>query len=468
MITISKKPSINVLCAAIASAFALSACGGGGGGTEGTSPSSGSGYAPVNVSIKAPANEVNNAGASSEVLVAGAASTPNTKLASLVWTAQPSGATLKNADCATAVKNSVTYTTNQQNATGNSQWACAVGISAPLTLDKATAYTLTLTATDEKGNTKSTTQAVNFNPVPGGTGGVPGGLAASAGNNFTSAAGVLNQLHCSATGGTAPYSYQWVVTDNGGYNINLSSYAAADTSFTTPAGEGVLGFTCRATDAASSVVTSRVNVTVSAPAPATTSFVAGIAKLSSATPGATITLDGSTTGWFDAAGKATTGAVASYQWTSTDPTVVISNPTAATTSAYIPATNAGMRTIGFTLAAKAGAQESSASANVLVDPFGPLSLKIAPSATAATAGTSVSIVATATSPTGSPQLYYQWTQISGPAIELGGASTSSLGIVPPLNSLGANYVFRVAVGYQPITGATPGLYFADAVVTVTK
>lgn len=468
----STTPSISILCAAIASAFALSACGGGGSGSgsESSNPGSGSGYAPVNVSIKAPSGGANNAGASSEVLVAGAASTPNTKLANLAWTVQPGTATLTNANCATGVKNSVTYTENQQNSTGNSQWACAVGISAPLTLAKQTTYTLTLTATDEKGNTKTATQDISFNPVPSnGSGEIPGALGVSAGNNFTSAAGVLNPLHCAATGGTAPYSYQWIVSDNAGYNINLSSYSAADTNFTTPAGEGILGFTCRATDAAGSVSSSRVNVTVSAAAPTSTSFVASIAKLASTMPGATITLDGSGTGWFDATGKSTTGAAPSYQWTSDDSSVVISNPTAATTSVYIPSDNLAQRTIGFTLVAKAGTQESSAKANVLIDPYGPLSLQVTPPATAATAGESVEIKATATGASGSQQLYYKWVQVSGTKLlDLGGASTSTLGFVAPPGSIGSAYIFRVAVGYQPIVGDYKGLYFADAVVTVTK
>lgn len=650
----STKPSITVLCAAIASAFALSACGGGGGsgsGSESSNPGSGSGYAPVNVSIKAPAAGPNSAGASSEVLVSGLANTPNTKLANLAWTVQPSGATLTNADCATAVKNSVTYTENQQNATGNSNWSCAVGIAAPITLAKATTYTLTLTATDEKGNTKTASQAIAFNPATGSgdsgtlstsagsnftalpgsvnplhcaaTGGVapytyqwsiganggynvalssyilgdtsftaPGGAAALsftcratdasgsvgvsrvnatilspaastlradagnnftaqgnatvplhcsatggtapytyawrvaensghnvvlasyaaadtsfvapaaggilgftctakdatgasfdsrvdatvspvpsnlvtfAGNNFTSPAGVTNPLHCSATGGTAPYTYQWVISDNAGFNVNLASYALADTSFTTPAGEGVLGFTCRATDANGNIASSRVNATVSQAAPGGTSFVANIAQLAPAQPNSTLTLDGSATGWFDPQGKPTTGTAATYLWTTDAQDVVISNPGNATTTAKFQASNLGPRTVSFTLKATSGTQTSSAIANVLVDPYGPFSLTFEKPATAALPNEDFTITAVGKTSAQSPQLYYQWTQVGGPSVLFGGATTSTIGFVPKISDVGAEMVFHVVMGYQPITAAYPGVYSGDVVVAV--
>lgn len=654
MTTNSKKPSVSILCAAIASAFALSACGGGGGsaGTDGSSSGGGSssGYSAVNVAIKAPAAGVNSAGSSSEVLVAGSANTPNTKLTSLAWSVQPSGATLTNADCATATKNSVTYTTNQQNATGNSQWACAVGISAPITLAKATTYTLTLTATDEKGNTKTATQAVSFNPATGsgdsgtlattagqnfnaaagsvnplhcstsgGTGpytyqwsvganggynvpltsyvlpdtsftapagaaalsftcratdaagavgvsrvnatvlapaastlranagnnfnatgnsttplhcsasggtapytylwkvtensghnvvlasytaadtsfksptaggilgftctatdavgatfdsrvdatisAVPSDLVSFAGNSFTTAAGVSNPLHCSATGGTAPYSYEWAIADNAGFNVNLASYASQDTSFTTPAGEGALGFVCRATDANGNIATSRVNATVSLAAPGGTSFVANIAKIQPAQPGSTITLDGSATGWFDAQGKPTTGTPTTYRWTTTDPNVVISNPGNATTTVSIQGDNSAPRVVTFTLAASSGTQSSSETVNMLVDPYGPFSLTFAMPATVAEVATAFTIEAKATSAS-LPKLYYQWTQVSGPAVLLGGATTAVIGFIPKASDVGAQLLFHVAVGYEPITAAYKGIYFGDAVVAV--
>ena len=297
-------------------------------------------------------------------------------------------------------------------------------------------------------------------------------LAVNAGSNFTAAVGSTNNLHCDATGGKAPYSFQWVVSNNGGYNFPLSAYNAADTTFTAPAVTSAtsMSFTCRATDSNNNTTSSTVSATVNPGTAATSALVANIVQPGTAAPGQTITLDGSSTGWFDASsGKASTGPTPTYAWKSNDPNVVIANVTSAKTTATIPSGITTATTESFTLNATAGDSSSSSSVNVLVDPYGPLALAVAPSANAVKGNTSATFVATATSPTGSASIYYQWSQISGAPLSLGGATTATLGVVPPLVAAGttATYTFRVAVGYQPITASYPGLYFTDVTLTVT-
>ena len=644
---------------ALGSALLLAACGGGG-----SSPGSSSSYAPISLSIQKPSDAVNNAGTT--VSLSGSANTPNTIIKSMSWTASPAGATLTNADCSAAAKTSQAYTANNQNSTGTSAWSCAVDILVPITLGARSLYTLTLTATDDKGNTQSSSQDVPFAVAPTSPSGAANGLAASAGNNFTadpnstnalhcsatggvapysflwrvsnnggvnvplsaytgadttfvapaaSAAGLLsfsclatdaskftatsvvsasintasapatfaanagtgfsapagsknalhcsasggtapyafawsvsgnggvnvplssytgadttfvapnvsapallsfscqatdankltsaspisvsvnaataptslaanagtnfsaiagskNDLHCDATGGSPPYAYQWVVQNNGGYNFTLSSYLGADTSFTAPAvgTQTIVSATCRATDSQQATASSTVSTRITPPSAATgNALVASIAQPPAASPGSSITLDGSNTGWFDPSGKLTAGPTVSYAWTSSDPQVVLSNPTSIKTTATFPSSYTAAANVGFTLKATAGANSSSSSVNVFVDLYGPLTLSVSPPATVSKGNTAVSIIASASGGAGSPRLYYQWSQISGPVVALGGSTTPTLGIVPREVAAGATeqYVFRVAVGYAPITVAYPGAYFADANVTAT-
>ena len=185
--------------AALAAAFALSACGGGSGGSD-----SSGGFSPISVSIQAPAP----ANANNTVQVLGTASSGTTKLVSMAWTVSPS-ATLGNGTCASATRNSVTFGANIQNATGSSNWACPVNVSGPSGTATDTTYTLVLTATDEKGSSSSATQKLTFaaSPAPAAN-----TLVVNAGGDFKAQPGSTNPLHCSATGGVGPYAFQWVVS----------------------------------------------------------------------------------------------------------------------------------------------------------------------------------------------------------------------------------------------------------------
>lgn len=649
--------TIGTLAAAITAALAISACGGGGGGSSSGSTSS---FSSVEMTIQPPAAGVNNAGTTVDVM--GVGFTPNTKLANMSWSVSPSSATLSNADCASAVKNTQSFTANAQNSTGTSTWSCAVGITGSGGSSTNTVYTLTLTGTDDKGNSKSASQPITFAPAPTGTGGTGGNgllasaggnftaapassnslhcsaeggkapytyawsisanggynfplsaynaadttftaptttsmtnlafvckvtdadkftsssvvtatvnptaasdLTASAGGNFTAISGSVNTMHCSANGGKTPYSYEWVIKTNGGFNFPLNTYASADTGFTAPTtttatslvftckvtdalkavstsdvtasinpdtltaltadaglnfsaavgstnnlncsatgGKGpytyqwlissnggynfplssyntaatsftvpsvtaatALGFTCRATDSKNTTVSAVVTANINPAAANVNTLVTNVTQPGVASPGQTVTLDGSTSGWFTPAGVATSGPTPTYAWTSNNASVVIGSPTANKTTVTIPTSITTATTISFTLTATSGTSTSFSTVNVLVDPFGPLSLSVAPSSAVSVGNTVVSFAATATSPSGSAKIYYKWTQVSGPLLSLGGADTATLGVVPPLAAANTTYVFRVAVGYQPITASYTGLYFADTTLTVT-
>lgn len=451
--------------AALLAGSALAACGGGG--NDGLSSGSGTPSSSINAAIQAPGSAVNNAGTTVEVL--GTAKSSNSLLKTMTWSVSPS-ATLTNADCAASVRDSQVYTANPANATGATNWSCAVGVAAPADLAAPATYTLTLTTTDDKGNTRSAAQKVSFNPAPV-AGSPSGNLTANAGRGFNAMPGSVNALHCDAAGGEGPYSYNWVISDNAGYNFALSSYVAQDTVFTAPAVKEstLLTFTCRATDAKNVTAVSSVSATINPPSSAdnTSSLVANITQPGVATPGQTLTLTGAASGWFSANGAPTDGPAPIYEWTSSDPRVIIANPAAKTTTVTFPNDYTQAQSVSFTLKASARASTSSATVNVLVDPFGPLSLAINPSAAATKGNEAVLIKAEAKSSGGSPQLYYRWTQVSGPAIALGGADTATLGVTPPAAGSNTVYVFRVAVGYAPITATYPGLYFSDATVTVT-
>jgi hypothetical protein len=456
------------LCA-MGTALMLAACGGGGSGGSGSAGSGSGSYSAISISIDKPSNSVSNAGTT--LAVSASANTANTIIKSMAWSVSPAGATLTNANCAAGAKNNQVFTANAQNATGSSQWSCAVGVQTPSTASADTAYTLTLTVVDDKGNTQSAAQPVSFAPAPSTAGPTPP-LVSNAGLDFSAATGSKNDIHCDATGGVAPYSYQWVISGNGGYNLTLASYSGADTSFTAPAvtGQAVISVTCRATDSLQKTASAAVNATITPPsATAGKALVANILQPAVALPGSTIVLDGSATGWFDTSGKSTTGPTPVYLWTSTDPAIVISNPTASKTSVTFSTSYKAAANVSFTLKTSSDAISSSSSVNVLVDPYGPFNLTVAPSAIVTKGNTAISITATAKSGISSPQLYYQWTQITGPSVALGGSTTPTLGVVPPVVAAGttAQYVFRVAVGYAPITTSYTGSYFADATVTVT-
>lgn len=292
-------------------------------------------------------------------------------------------------------------------------------------------------------------------------------LTSFAGTDFSVVGGASTPLHCDATGGTGPYSFQWVISSNGGLATSLSQYTGADTILSSPVTSSDTPVTvqCRATDNKQAIATSLVNVDVTSSSKTNTTLVANVNASAVVSPGQVVTLSTTNTGWYGNDGTLTTGPVISYSWTSSDPGVAFSNVTSASPTFIVPVGITSATQIPVTLTATGGGQSASATTVYTVDPNGVMSLTVSPAASEgkASAGVSYSFTATATYSGATRALYYQWTQVSGPSVPLGGDTTTTLGIAP--TAVGT-YVFRIAVGNEPITALNPGLYFTDVVLTL--
>jgi hypothetical protein len=271
----------------------------------------------------------------------------------------------------------------------------------------------------------------------------------------------------------APYSYRWKILDNKGYPISLSSYGGADVSFVAPAvpAKTALDFECSALDSAG--LSAKGAVSVEVDAPAAMALVASTSPGRVVVPGQVVTVDSAGSGWFGVDGKPVAGPALSYGWGVADgtPGLPFANPTSGTTTFVVPTDPGYPKNFTVELAVQSGAgaagQLSKASSTFTIDPYSTLSVSVTPPAQAVAAGAggaypAASLSASGTASSSAPTIYYLWTQVSGPAVAIGGATTANMGFVPPA---AGQYVFRVAVGYQPIrAGVYDGVYFAEGVV----
>lgn len=451
----------------IASAILLSACGGGGGtgssGSIGGGSTGGTGSTPTSLTLLS----------GNSMVIPGTVSTETSLLKTLKWTVSaqtPSAGALvlSNDSCGVVTKNDQIFVpvpgSPPSAKTGSSTWKCDLGVVAPKGVTADTSYKILLTSTDDKGNTSTTENMLIVKPNPSAsTGAGSSGAGVTAGSDFAVTAGAKAPLVCS---GPATSSYQWVVTDNGGLPITLSSYTGAAVDFTAPSVSAATKIvaTCRATDVDSNVTTSSVTVTVN-PATVDLTLNTAIAKGLVGTPGQSIDITG-TASWYDIAGKATTGPVIAYNWTlgAGVPTgVTLLSNGGPTTQLYVnPGVLTAPANIPVTLNATSGGKTSQTTVSVLVDPFGPLTPAVDTPAQVVKSGVAIKDI-TANTKTG---LYYQWTQVSGVPVILGGASTAKVSFVAPTVAANSDVILRVAMAYSPITPSNPGVYFVDAVVQV--
>jgi hypothetical protein len=99
-------------------------------------------------------------------------------------------------------------------------------------------------------------------------------------------------------------------------------------------------------------------------------------------------------------------------------------------------------------------------------PDGTVELGLPKSAIAASPNTVVDLDVNAIA-TPENGLFYQWSQVSGPAVSIGGARTASAGFVLPESiPTGSVLVFRVKAGFAPISSTYDGEAAADVVVQV--
>lgn len=435
---------------------ALSACGGGG----------------VDGGIDAPSGL--RLMASETLTVPGVATTDDNLITDIKWQVNALDMNapellLSNDTCAIKEVNDRVFTAAGTTRTGASRWVCDLGIIAPDQVTKSFKYNLLLTATTDRNEVKTFKQELTVVPNPNAPP-ITDNYGA-AGRDFSIAMGKTAPLNCTGSGGTAPYTYQWLIVDNAGLPLSLSSYSSQQSSLTAPAVKQAtpVKIGCRVTDAKNRVRNSFVTVTITPTS--TDTLIASTPAGVVAAPGVPTTITG-TAGWFDVLGNPGTGPIIKYQWslgasapagtkllTTTNRDTQLVAPTNLTEPVYIP--------VVFT--ASSVDQTSSSTVEVLVDPFGPLNLTLEPAAQNVAPGAIVKIEGKATPGTtdgGSASLYYQWTVVTGPAVQLGGANTKTVQFVAPSVTAPTTMTLRLAVGYKPITATYPGIYFADAVVQV--
>jgi len=461
-------------------AAVLSACGGGSGSGGSIDAASGA----VEVTLEAGQTRQ----------ISGTISTSRFLLKSASWqvSEQSVGApslTLTNEKCASVdqadqpIKLPVGTT---PEGSGQSKWTCNLGVSAPAVVSTDVTYTLTLTGTDASGATQNVAKTLRLK-----AGGNNASSKVSAGQDFSVTSGKAAPLACT---GPTDSRYQWVVKENQGLPISLSSYNSAVSGFTAPAvtANKKLEFECRVTDAAGTVLSSPVFVTVQ-PASANV-LVARAAVTGTVSPGNTITLNGAAT-WFDTQGTATTGPVVSYLW-QVDPSfqalgVQLLSSGEPSARVFVPSTvNPGNLNVPIaipvTLTVTGGTSSSSASVNVVVDPYGPLLPVITPAIGTipdilqqSNPRTTILAVDTGALQTGTTRSYFKWEKITGtdstgaPLLtaaeyELSSDNAAEVGVYAPTGVSGIAKL-RVTVSNFPIetNPSNPSVYTAEVLIVIS-
>ena len=427
----------------------LTACGGGGGAR----------------SAQADATEIILLSGDSTT-VAGSIQTDAQLLKSVAWqitAANPGSETVvvSNDKCESVSKLDkpfVPATGTPTTRTGSSNWSCGLGVIAPTSVSADRLFTLVLTGVDDKGGSQTLTKKlrVKQNPDPTTT------FTKAAGQDFSVTAGDSVNLACA---GDATNKYQWAIVANGGKSVSLAAMDKQTTTFQAPVvtADTVVTAQCRTTLSTGKVEVSNVNVTVK-PAAANV-LTTKITGLQAVKPGGKLSLVGASQ-WFTATGQTTSGHVSTFAWTldSTAPAgVVIMNPSAETTEVNIPSSVTTTVSFPVKLTVTSGSISKEVSGTILVDPVSALSPAVDPAAQAVKSGEVAKMEVTAS---GGTNLFYKWTVLSGPSVPLGGNTTSQASFVAPTVEAPIDIVLRVAIGYEPISTAKPGIYFVDTVVNV--
>jgi hypothetical protein len=438
----------------------LSACGGGGGLPD---------AAPSPVVAQVAEGPLSTGVGRSFVIKGSATSQPNA-MESMGWsvtklTAGAPDLTLSNADCANG-----TRAGNTVNDITRSVWACDALVSAPTSLSVDSTYRLTFTGTDESGNSATDFHDVVVIAGGGGPGSSPPVATTQASVAVTSGDDV--GLSCFGSGGAlsggSDYVYSWVVKSNpGGLALMLDPVGSGQLNFKAPAVRASTSITlqCRVQDDALAMGTADTVVTISPNG--TVAAIASAGAAQTVAQGVTVQLDASTS-------SAPGGAALYFLWEQIEgPAVALPDSTAVRPTFVAPAvletTRLTFRVTAMVTAPAnpaAAAPSETATVSVYVTPEQPLSLSIS-AATAVQSGTAVSLQVSASPAGGS--LYYAWSQVSGPTVTIGGASTSTASFISP--DVVGSYVdslFMVSVSRKPLNVAQPGeIFTADVVVRTT-
>jgi serine protease len=241
----------------------------------------------------------------------------------------------------------------------------------------------------------------------------------------------LSGTATTATGQTIT-SYAWTQL-SGPANITITNPASnTNASFTAPATTGSYTFKLTATDSGGLTGTANITITISA-APTIANPVVTLGAIpTSATAGAAVTLSGS-------ALAGTGRSITTYTWTqlSGPATVIISNPGSNTIASFTP-TTPGSYTFNLTATDSSG-QTGTASVVILVIPSTPV-VTLGSIATSVTTDTVVTLSGSAVAVTGLSITSYTWAKLSGPAVTISNANTSTATFTP---TIAGSYSFQL-------------------------
>lgn len=450
-----------LLCAVFCAV--LSACGGG----SSSSSSATSGSSPITISLTGPAKVTTG----DPLTFTAQSNSSAAPISAMSWriSALTLGASALaasgNTDCKTVTKSS----------SGN-DWTCVLQITPPAKLTSDYTYQLTVTVVDSKNNSVSSSAnlvigqeaSVTLNPV----------ATVGAAANVTS--GSKASLSCTGSGGTSntgAYAYQWVVNDAAGLSLNITAPANATTDFTAPivTTATVVTLQCRVTDDKQKTGTALQTVTINPvikPTIVPISYSGGVAQA-----GAVVTLDGSKTTRYDVNGNQVTTGTIYFLWKQkSGPTVAINNPSSSIVTIALPSDIVSRTTFLFTLNASNAPIDSNGNSSepvqqvdvaYFVDSLTPIVLTSYVPTQTVSSGNSAVLSASATSAASGHNVYFSWTQISGPSVVLASANSSNAGFIAPTVTAKTILVFRVSASYLPITSDNPGTASIDLIVQVT-
>ncbi len=480
----------------------LTACGGGGGDSS--------------ASIGAPSEEriVMDSGAS--LSVTGVVSTSDNLLSSVAWSVaklDPAAPdlTLSNENCAVVVKSDNKFNPIGAEATrrtGESRWSCDLGVIAPAGFVKEYAYRLILTGIDDKGNSHLTTKTLTVNMDNSPTAVSPTFTVTAGAPTQSVASGSPISRYCLPS----PFSpaimdtirsFYWVPLNDAARNLDIdwlsTGFSGTNrlqfTAPVLPSESETLRLQCVAVKTnGDSVLSAPVDITV---LPVTDDSAAVVPKVSLTFPSSQIvktapgvSLDVSANATWTLGSDVLPSAPAGilYDWSVTSVRSVLSG-TPSGVSAYELLENdlsvkllppAGVlrpeiATLELTVVKDDNADGvidagdtvlGKKSLDIMVDPYGPLSITVSPPSVVAPAGASLSFTANLSSGSdaGDAPGYYRWTIFSSDngTIDLvssgivssnllGGATTPTVGLVVPAAAVGKYLILRVEVSYTPFT-----------------
>lgn len=464
----------------------LSGCGGGGSASDG----GGSTITPgVTIAVEGAPPAAITVPGGDVVNLSATMGSYKTNIASMAWTVTPltSGApalVLANANCESADKRDVKGTTGFSS----SVWDCATAAPAPL-LSQPVQYRVTVTGKDSGGMSASASSVVTISlPGPATEEALKPVVALPESVEVNS--GAAAAITCYGSPGRASLStnltYAWRIKSNpSALPLTLGSTSASTLEFTAPtvaAGKSAQAtLECVVTDSAGASTASTVRVNV-------ISDLESGGKPTADSSGAVNMYTGveSQLSCYGSGGATTASKGLTYQWViKSNPSAIVMNLSGADTASVrvkpgdILSTNTSETVI--MQCRVTDASNKTGTVDVTVKVNRPATTTPSTSTVIADAGISQNVTAgqvvslngnaSRISGGGTGQVYYAWTQVSGPTVTLSGANSATPSFRTP--SVTATTALRfmltastqmIAAGYVPKTGEVS---FVDVYVGAT-